>query len=67
MKLQIRIDEIEPGKVRATCLVLPGCVVYGSTREEARRQISLTVAGYLASLNACVPCDATGAVPLPEA
>lgn len=67
MKLQIRIHEIEPGKVRATCPALPGCVVYGSTQEEARRRISLAVAAYLASLNACLPANATGAVRSAEA
>ncbi|KKL89418.1 hypothetical protein LCGC14_1914860 [marine sediment metagenome] len=67
MRLQIRIDEIAPGKVRATCLTLPGCVVYGATPQEAQRKISLAVAAYLASLNACLPCDAPDAAQSQEA
>ena len=51
MKLWIQISEIEPGKFRASCLVLPGCIAYAQTRDGARQKLDKAVTGYLASLN----------------
>ena len=39
MKVGIRIHELDEGLMRASCPSLPGCVVYGYSREEIRREI----------------------------
>lgn len=57
MKLSIQISEVEPGKFRASCLVLPGCIVYGQTRDDARQKLDQAVTGYLASLNIPLPAS----------
>lgn len=51
MKLAIRISETQPGKFKASCPSLPGCVAYGETRADAREKLGGAVTGYLASLN----------------
>jgi predicted RNase H-like HicB family nuclease len=55
MKRVITIQEPQAGLVRASCPSLPGCVVYGCTREEARREIEKAVQGYLGAMNHVVP------------
>ena len=66
MRLVIRIDEIEPCRFRANCPALPGCVVYGRAREEARYRIAAAVAAHLAGLDASLPVNVTGMARLPE-
>ncbi len=60
MKLSIQISEIEPGKFRASCLILPGCIAYGQTRDDARQRLDQAVMGYLASLD--IPLAASSAM-----
>ncbi len=67
MKLSIQIEQIEPGKIKASCPALPGCTVYGRTVEEVTRVIVLAVAAYLASFDTHLFATMTGLGRLPEA
>jgi predicted RNase H-like HicB family nuclease len=55
MRLAIRIQEYQPDVVRASCPSLPGCVVYGRTRDEARRRLEEVVKGYMATRSDALP------------
>ena len=55
MKLAIRITQAAGNELRACCPALPGCVVYGRSRKEARDRIQEAVRGYLASLDIALP------------
>jgi antitoxin HicB len=50
MKFRVLIEQDEDGKFVASCPTLPGCWSQGDTREEARRQRTDAIAGYLESL-----------------
>ena len=50
MTLAIEIQELRAGIVRASCATLPGCVGYGSTREEAFREVLAAVNDYFADV-----------------
>jgi antitoxin HicB len=50
MKFRIFIEQDEDGRFVASCPTLPGCWSQGDTREEAMRQMTDAVQGYLASL-----------------
>jgi antitoxin HicB len=50
MKLRVIIEQDEDGMFVATCPTLPGCISQGTTREEARENITDAVRGYLESL-----------------
>ena len=49
MKVGIRIDELAAGLIRASCPSLPGCVVYGYSRVETRREIEKAARGFVAN------------------
>ena len=58
MKYRVRMYEDEDGMFVAECPTLPGCVSQGKTREEAVRNITEAIGGYLESLkkhNEAVP------------
>jgi antitoxin HicB len=60
MKFRVYIEPDEDGVFVAECPTLTGCISQGGTREEAKRNITEAISGYLASL------DKHGeAVPLP--
>jgi predicted RNase H-like HicB family nuclease len=48
----------------ACCPSLPGCSVYGQTKEDAHSKIDLTVQGYLANLDLCLPQELSRAMEL---
>ena len=55
MKLVIRITQTASESFRACCPALPGCIVYGRTRNETKKRIREAVGGYLASLDVALP------------
>ncbi len=55
MKLAIKIEQQPNGMYRACCPSLPGCSVYGQTKQDAHVKIGMAVHGYLASLDVCLP------------
>ncbi len=55
MKLVVKISREVGGAYRASCPALPGCVVWGQSREEAKTKINQAIEGYLASLNVALP------------
>jgi predicted RNase H-like HicB family nuclease len=48
-RLTVHLREIAPGRFRATCPDLIGCVVYGRTPAETRQKITQAVENCLAS------------------
>ncbi len=50
MKFRIHIEQDEDGKFVASCPTLPGCWSQGETRQEAVKNISDAIEGYLESL-----------------
>lgn len=50
MKFRVLVEEDEDGVYVAECPTLPGCVSQGKTREEALKNISDAIKGYLKSL-----------------
>jgi antitoxin HicB len=50
MKFRIHIEQDEDSKFVASCPSLPGCWSQGDTRDEALRNISDAIEGYLESL-----------------
>ena len=50
MKYRILIEQDEDGKFVASCPTLPGCWSQGETRDEAMRNITDAMKGYLESL-----------------
>jgi predicted RNase H-like HicB family nuclease len=55
VKFVVTIVELSPGMHKAYCPALPGCMVIGSSPQEAAERISRAVAGYLASFDATAP------------
>jgi predicted RNase H-like HicB family nuclease len=55
MNLVIRISQTSRCEYRACCPALPGCVVWGRTRQEAEDRIRQAVLGYLSSLDVAMP------------
>jgi predicted RNase H-like HicB family nuclease len=55
MDLTVSINRAPDGSFRGRCLALPGCVVWGRSREETRRNLHEAVRGYLASLDVALP------------
>ncbi len=55
MRLAIHFMHLPNGYCRASCPALPGCTVYGETREQARARIQDAISGYLASLDVALP------------
>lgn len=50
MKFRVLIEPDEDGVFVAECPSLPGCISQGATRDEAVRNITDAVRGYLVSL-----------------
>jgi antitoxin HicB len=50
MKFRIQIEQDEDGKFIASAPTLPGCWSQGDTRDEAIRNITDAIEGYLESL-----------------
>lgn len=50
MKFRITIEQDEDGAFVASCPTLPGCWSQGDTRDEAVRNITDAIEGYLESL-----------------
>lgn len=50
MKYRVRIYEDEDGMFVAECPSLPGCISQGKTREDAVKNITEAMGGYLESL-----------------
>ena len=50
MKFRVVIEQDEDGKFVASCPTLPGCWSQGDTRDEAKRNITDAIKGYLESL-----------------
>lgn len=50
MKFRIHIEQDEDGKFVASCPTLPGCWSQGDTRDQAVKNISDAIEGYLESL-----------------
>ena len=57
MKVGIRIHELEAGLIRASCPSLPGCVVYGYSRVEIRREIEKAARRFVANGDGTPPAD----------
>ncbi|MDO8643304.1 MAG: type II toxin-antitoxin system HicB family antitoxin [Candidatus Woesearchaeota archaeon] len=58
MKYRVRIYQDEDGMFVAECPSLPGCISQGKTRQEAVKNITEAIEGYLESLkkhNEAVP------------
>lgn len=55
MNLAIKLEHRIDGTYRACCPALPGCSVWGQSKEDAHVKIDLAVRGYLASLDVCLP------------
>ncbi len=55
MKLVVRITQTASDSFRGCCPALPGCIVYGHSRNETRQRIYEAVGGYLASLDVALP------------
>jgi predicted RNase H-like HicB family nuclease len=55
MKTAVRIAGLLNGAYRAWCPALPGCVVYGRSRREAKARIRQAVAGYVEHLDFSLP------------
>ena len=55
MKVQVKISHVQERGYRAWCPALPGCKVWGQSRDEALEKIRLAVRGYLASLEVALP------------
>ncbi len=51
MKFRVVIEQDEDGKFIATAPSLPGCMSQGDSREEAMRNITDAIQGYLESLD----------------
>ena len=49
MKFRVHIEQDEDGRFVASCPTLPGCLSQGDTREEARRNITDAIEGYIHS------------------
>ena len=62
MKLEIRMKQQRDGTYRVCCPSLPGCSVYGQTKEDAHSKINLAVHGYLARLDVCLPRELSKAL-----
>jgi predicted RNase H-like HicB family nuclease len=62
MKLAIRMKQQPDGAYRACCPSLPGCSVYGLTKEDANSKIGSAVHGYLARLDVCLPRELSRAM-----
>ena len=55
MKLVIKMTGLGANSYRAWCPALPGCSVFGQSKEEAQDKIRHAVEGYLASLDVALP------------
>jgi predicted RNase H-like HicB family nuclease len=52
MDVTVVLHAAAPGRLRASCAALPGCVVEAATKAEAWRRITIAAEGYVASLDA---------------
>ena len=59
MKMTVEITARPCGDYQAICLGLPGCVVCGTTEQEAKTKIQEFACGYLASLDLAVSATFT--------
>lgn len=50
MKFRVVIEQDEDGKFVSSCPTLPGCRSQGGTRDEALKNVTDAIEGYLASL-----------------
>jgi predicted RNase H-like HicB family nuclease len=51
MKMRVIIEQDEDGKFVATCPALPGCISQGETRQQALKNITDAIGGYIKSLH----------------
>ena len=50
MRFRVLIEQAEDGSFVVTCPTLPGCLSEGKTRQEAKKNITEAIQGYLESL-----------------
>ncbi|MCE5328481.1 MAG: hypothetical protein ABFD92_12935 [Planctomycetaceae bacterium] len=55
MKLVFKMTAQADGTFKAWCPALPGCRVWGHTRQEASRKMHAAVSGYLATMEVALP------------
>ncbi len=55
MQLSIKIADQVNYSYRAWCPGLPGCVVYGRSKAEAKKKIMAAINGYLATVEVALP------------
>ena len=55
MKVVVHLSRQSDAYYRAWCPALPGCVVYGQSKQEAQEKIEAAIQGYLASLDIALP------------
>ena len=55
MKLVIKVRQYGPGGYQAWCPSLPGCFVWGQTKDQTLHRMQEAVAGYLASMEVALP------------
>ena len=55
MDTRVKIARRSDGTHRASCPALPGCVIYGRSRDEVRRKIVWAVRGYLNHIGDILP------------
>jgi predicted RNase H-like HicB family nuclease len=51
----VKIRRLHESGYRAWCPALPGCVVFGTSEQDANDRIRQAVDGYMASLNESLP------------
>ena len=59
MKLCVRIHKNEVGRFTAQCPSLPGCMCFGTTRQEAGDKLEEAIRGYIAAVSNFVPEELT--------
>ena len=52
MDVEVEMEIVAEGLIRARCPALPGCVVLATSHEEALAEVSCAIECYVASLNA---------------
>jgi predicted RNase H-like HicB family nuclease len=55
MQLVVRIADSTGGMYRAWCPALPGCAIYGNSRNEAQARIQQAVQGYVEHMDVALP------------
>jgi predicted RNase H-like HicB family nuclease len=55
MKIAISIRQTAPGRFRADCAAMPGCVAVGQTQEQTCENMRQEIACYVASMDGICP------------